>query len=1294
MQQKTNILGDLLARLRKTHDVCAQPPGEVSMLLAEAQSAVAAYEAEHGYAPQETVPMAIAVRRIAAQESAAPLLGPCLHFWLSMPVACWNHAIRHLISTTLPFNFCEPTLNSLPLPTKLLLTHEVLRNGIGPELPLGRWCLAFLEQSSTWPFHELLLFMNSLHAAKRILNLQMAERLAHLKMHQQCIALVESPISPELASLAATALCIMEQAPSTNTFTRITAETDTGQIARLLQALRTNPLTPLSQPLLKVLVKLAHHDKPQVRKDALFTMVVLNVPNLISIFLLVMRKFTKERNQFYPALLFLSPEQFTEFLGLMPPKLKQDALGYLLHLFMNGASDLASHSMTTATQLLKNLPPEPAAALKAFVLSCHKKRYIEPLASATRPQRTPAKRPKQEDSPLFGKKKSTPEEVFLQALTIPSSRINNKDFATLQLQGQSLLGLDFQDVTFARASFQKCSFDQCMFKRTDLTEAVFKDCTFSNCRFESCDADRSLFDTCSFYDCTFMDVSAVESDFYRSIFCRISADHLQLSSAHIHSTNWTEVRMGESVFWETSFTRAQFSATHFDLCDFTRASFFYSILRGCTFRESTFNHNVFERTKAEHTFSSAGNYYRCNFRQTTCDEPHLLMSAEHQRFNELMELATTIPPSAVPKWCRTVEPLAEHVIGCILQFRNVVRSRYHFLRQNGQRIGLTHGTLDTQRSNFFTLLPLLLQTRLFEKQFAPGTKWPICTITGYAPTLETLRIARSLFKADPLEDLPAPTVTVDAIYTIGSVGSIAMTSDSDIDYWISLDPKTSDSKTLKALSTKLERISEWAEQAFGLETTFFVMNRNAIISNDFGISDKESSGSAQALLLKEEFYRTALKVCGRDLAWWAMPPNADAQKHAEQLEQLAALPFHSGDCFVDFGLVEAIPAEEYFGAALWQIVKAFKNPFKSVMKLGILEAYLSRPETPLLCESIKHHVVQGNRKVLKTDPYVTLMRTLQEHYQTSGNRDAATLLQTAFMAKLNASGTGRSAENRLLDTLRTRAIKELYGTETQIRQHDFLQAKLLGDKLNTFFLKSYASLQQKLEAQQITARISPEDVTRLGRKIFAAFAPQADKVTRLPFVNSMGRTIRELMFKKDTTPGKKKKWIAMGLPQGVASRRESFLEVKTESDPIRLIAWIVANGLFYPGMHVEVDMSMSPIAAQDISSLLQGLYEFFPKSALETDTEETLKSEKILKAYLAPNFALPRDTTVHKQLSVVYVTNWGEMFCKTVDVADSTVLTKACRIFLAKELPRSLTMDADLQCLIPYKSRTPRISIV
>lgn len=1293
MQNIISSLRKLLLSLQLSQDRADEGPGALAPQLEEAVTLCTAYEREQGYPPPQATQLAQCVRDIAACDSTGVLLAQCLHFWFAMPASCWCHAIRHLNGNALPFNTCEPVLNALPAHTKLLLAHECLRSGssgAADTTPLGKWCLAMLDATQSWPFEEALQFLERLYHAKRVLNIQIAERFAGQNIAQQCAALAENPPLPDMAERAAKALCVLEKAPSVSTLLKLGRSHDTSQINILLQALRSDPPAPVTPEVTKALLQLAQHHEPQVRKGALFTMVVLDVPNLATIFLLVLKKFAKERNYFYPALLYLSQDHLAEFLSIMPPKLKQDALGYVLHLFMTGAQDLTSHSMTSASSLLKSLPAEIRQQIKTFILTCRKQRFLEPHAGALREPRTaPFKRTEQ--TSLFSKKKASPETLFDEACAV-SGRIAGLDAQLAVLSDRTLTGREICDSTFSHATLVNCTFSRCSFRRVSFHKALLHGVTFENCRFDECNISESVLTGCTFTEGSMHRVNASRADLQRTNFTEYAAEQVQLTEAHLHSCSLREVLIDTCSLWEATLTRTRLQAVHAHMTDFTRCAFFGSTLLGCSFTESTFLATSFERSTLENTLSMAGNYQGCLFRQTTADEPHLLMSAEHQRFNELMDLAVSLPPGSVPAWCHDAYKLGEHVLHQILLFRSVLRSRYRFLRQNSHRIALTHATLDTERATFFKLLPLLLCSDLYERKFASGKKWPLCTISGYAPSYGTLQAARRIFDRIPPLQATEKALTLDAVYTIGSVGSVAMTSDSDIDYWVSMAPESYTPAHAAALTEKLKHISAWAETQFGLETTFFVMNRTAIVLNDFGISDKESSGSAQALLLKEEFYRTALKVCGRDLAWWAMPTHVSPEAYAKRLRQVAALPFKSGECLVDFGMVQRIPHEEYFGAALWQIVKAFKNPFKSVMKLGILEAYLAAQQDMLLCETIKDRIISGNRSLLNSDPYVTLIRTLHVHYHATTNKEAATLLQTAFLAKLHEANA-KSAGNKLMETLRKRAIETLYGSGALLKTQSYAQAMALGDKLNTFFLKSYANLQRQLDAHQITARISPEDVTRLGRKIFAAFAPQQDKITRLPFVNSMGRTIRELMFKKDTTPGKRKKWIALGLPQGVASRRESFVELRVESDPVRLMAWLIANGLYYEGMHVEVDMTMSPIAAQDITSLLQGLDDFFPHSVMETDTEETLRSERIRQVYCVLNFTLPRDTSVLKQVSFVYVTNWGEMFCTPLAVDDPDQLAKRPRLFIERHLSRTATTDAKLTYQIPYKSRTPRISV-
>ncbi len=1309
MQHNDASYESLLSQLRRTQDVLAAGPAYVAPLLEKAASMARSHEAEHGRSPAEAVPMALAVRAIARQDTNGTLLGLCLHFWLSMPACCWSFAVRQIATSQLPFSVCEAVLAALPTSDRLLLVHEALRAGLS-ETAFSKWCRSQIQQHGKYAIDDLLDLMERLYNAKRVLNMPMAEQFAAQDVPARCLAIAASA-SGNRAEQAAMGLCVLERAPSTPLLEQsVTASP--AFIALLLQALRADPPSSPSTGLVRVLAQLALHASQEVRRNSVHTMAALAIPNLPKICLLVLRRFPEERNWFYPALFHLTPDRCAAFFTSLPPRLRQDAAAYLLHLLMTAAPDLTLHTLADAGSLIQALPDAGQAAVRDFMRQHRDTRWLSPPAAFTGqgiPQTGDQFQTQSaHGTGLFSRKKSTPEERTAQALT-RTERTIRLDAQHAQLENMEVISREFTDSTFAHSVLSRSAFEDCLFRRTAFSKTTLNETRFVRCTFEDCDLSGCIMTASSLEECVLRQCDISGADIANTGFSELSASQSLFCRAVITACTFNECLFEECSLRETAFSGTQLLATHCQIVDVTDADFFSSTLRGCTFQESSFIHTRFERSRTEHSFSEAGNYYQCVFRQTISDEAHLLAAAEEQRFRELADHAVGLSPAAVPAWCHSAQSLAEHVVLRVLAFRSAIRLRARFLRLNAKRIGLANRTLEKGGKDFFTLLPLLIHTRLFEDRYLPDARdaqWPVCAITGYTPTLAAMRLAREYFGdtlAVPSPDMfPPAQITADALYTMGSVGSIAMTADSDIDYWLSLTPETATPERIAALSEKLTHISRWAEEHFGLETTFFVMNRDSIIKNDFGSAGGESSGTAQALLLKEEFYRTALKVCGRDLAWWVLPetPCLPAQQcssqseettHAAHMAALRRLPFHLGAEFVDFGPVLAIPPDEYFGAALWQMVKALKMPFKSVMKLGLLEAYLTAEKPLLLCETIKQSVTAGKRSLLRTDPYITLMRTLREHYRACGNEDAAALLQTAFLAKLHATHAGQA--DPLVAALRARAVQELYGQAALQERQDFASAKLLGDKLRSFFLHSYTTLREQLEGKRVNARISPEDMTKLGRTIFAAFAPRKDKVERMPFVNSMGRTIKDVLFRKDPARNVQKGWVAMGLPRGNAARRDAFVEIKTDGDPTRLMAWLVVNGIYHPDMHVEVDVTMAPIAAQDVVSLLRGLHTFFPPAVLATDEEETLHPEMVVRAYCVLNFALPRDTAFFAQVTVVYLTNWGELFCTPMAV-EHAQFSAAPRRFLADALPFPLSADAPVVTLAPYKSRIPRLALV
>jgi adenylate cyclase class 1 len=67
---------------------------------------------------------------------------------------------------------------------------------------------------------------------------------------------------------------------------------------------------------------------------------------------------------------------------------------------------------------------------------------------------------------------------------------------------------------------------------------------------------------------------------------------------------------------------------------------------------------------------------------------------------------------------------------------------------------------------------------------------------------------------------------------------------------------------------------------------------------------------------------------------------------------------------IDFGGLEEIPAEEFISATLWHLYKSLSSPYKSLLKLLLMESYASEyPRPQWLCLEVKKAIYQGNISV-------------------------------------------------------------------------------------------------------------------------------------------------------------------------------------------------------------------------------------------------------------------------------------------------------------------------------------------
>src|SRR3569833_525427 len=328
----------------------------------------------------------------------------------------------------------------------------------------------------------------------------------------------------------------------------------------------------------------------------------------------------------------------------------------------------------------------------------------------------------------------------------------------------------------------------------------------------------------------------------------------------------------------------------------------------------------------------------------------------------------------------------------------VSATKQRFLLLNRERLRRAQESMRERQQDFLDLLPLLFHVN---HPILPGftsSEGPV-GVSDYRPTKRALHAAKKIAMSFEYRRKALPRYDIDSLFLMGSSGTVAYSQKSDFDMWLCHRPDMDVAK-LAELQQKETLIEEWAG-TLDLEVHFFLINPHEFREGHHADLSSESSGTAQHYLLLEEFYRTGLLLAGRYPIWWLVPPDAET-RYADYVSGLVERRHISPNEFVDFGGVHQIPAEEFFGAALWQMFKGIDSPYKSVLKLLLVELYASQyPKIDLLCQRFKRAIYAGETQLDQLDPYIMLYRALEEHLERNGENERLDFVRRCFYFKVN-----------------------------------------------------------------------------------------------------------------------------------------------------------------------------------------------------------------------------------------------------------------------------------------------------
>lgn len=611
------------------------------------------------------------------------------------------------------------------------------------------------------------------------------------------------------------------------------------------------------------------------------------------------------------------------------------------------------------------------------------------------------------------------------------------------------------------------------------------------------------------------------------------------------------------------------------------------------------------------------------------------------------------------------------------------RVEQRFLTLNRERHRRMIEGLSERQGVFVELLPLLFHVN---HPMLPGyiSASVPCGLCHYEPGRQELRLARSLARSFHYQrDVAHRHLAIDALFVMGSVGTIAQSEGSDLDIWVCHGPEL-DPRGRELLLKKCRELTRWAEQQLRLEAHFFLMEPGQFRSGQLGELSTEGSGTAQRFLLLDEFYRTALWLGGKRPLWWFVPAGAETH-YNRYTETLLHQRFLPADQVIDFGGLPDFPIGEFIGAGIWHLYKGIEAPHKSILKLMLLEAYRRGEDRTPLALIFKDAVYQSSPEPDNLDPYVMIYRRL-ERYLTGETPEGVTLgaagerlelARRCLYFKVDKAltrpprGPSRSWQRALLEQL----VAEWQWSTAELQRLDRRRAWKAPDVLQersqlVAELSASYRLINALSKESADTRINHDELMVLGRKLHAAFERKAGKIE---WVNpNISRDLSEpaLRFVEDPDPAAGAHFWEVfrsrdNRPEGAPLKRARSLG--------ELVLWCYGNGVLTAGTWFELDsdrLSLSAVQRQQLWQLLRQWLPLPRASLAHEPFHRSARAERLLLLFNlgvepqqglrerglhmlsgqsdALDFSGLRDNLV-RSVDLVQINSWQEVLCRHYD---------------------------------------------
>lgn len=580
-------------------------------------------------------------------------------------------------------------------------------------------------------------------------------------------------------------------------------------------------------------------------------------------------------------------------------------------------------------------------------------------------------------------------------------------------------------------------------------------------------------------------------------------------------------------------------------------------------------------------------------------------------------------------------------------YAELEQNRERFTRFNSLKYQRFQSLIPTARvRTILNSIPVLLSVN---SPKLPGyVSGAPCGIARYEPDSDSLKFLKQRYRLQDISPCSTSPV-VEMLAVMGSIGTVAYTKGSDFDYWVVIDSQKTNKDAITNFRAKVTAVQQWAMKEAGVEVHLFVNDIDLLKRHIFDEDEDEAFGSTAGALLIDEFYRTSIVVAGRVPFWWVVPRFSTDREYADLLE---GLDDSSKDNYVDIGNLHSISKEDFVGAALFQIIKSLGNPFKSILKIGLLEKYLFYDDTvPLLSQKVKWMVHRDEYEGIAQDGYLLLFEEVYDYYaHINSNEDTLNILKMNLYLKIapQLSLYSNMKEHALpykVQVMRKYASQWNWDNQTvsdldSFDTWDYSRTMKFWNGVRAFMLSSYQSIAKTVPNLNLSTRISESDMLLLARKLKSHFSVAEGKID--DYITFMDTSGESLLYIEPVQEGiSSVEWVLF--KRETTEKGNALTKVITrEKDLPKLLAWMALNQVYSPrDSRIFFKSGYERISNDYITNLLKALYIAFTEQRKPLRNNYFLETAFTLRHLAILNFGQNNEGF---SLHHIYRTSWGEAY--------------------------------------------------